>query len=380
VHTASHDWMVPTAESGCLVIADVSGYTRYLQDSELEHAQDVLADLSETIIGHLGSTLRINRLEGDAAFAYAPEPEIEASMLLDTIEETYFAFRSRLRDIQQATTCDCNACLLIPGLDLKFVAHLGRFMRKEVAGHEELTGTDVIIVHRLLKNSVKEKLELRGYALLTDACVLALGIDPVALEMHEHRESYGDVGEVLAFVVDLERRWSYEQERRRVFVLPDQAQLEFVTELPAPAPLVWEYFTSPRKRLLWQTDFSRIDQTNPGGRRGPGTTNHCVHGRGALVEEILDWRPFRYYSHRMTVPGLGPWIQTVEFRPLGEETTEVRIRGQRLQGAKRLLLALMRRMISSNMRENAERLRQILQEPRGPEDRRPRSASSRPPL
>jgi hypothetical protein len=43
--TASHDWMIPAAESGCLLLADISGYTQYLCETELEHAQDVLADL-----------------------------------------------------------------------------------------------------------------------------------------------------------------------------------------------------------------------------------------------------------------------------------------------------------------------------------------------
>jgi Protein of unknown function (DUF2652) len=158
VQTASHDWMIPAAETGCLVIADISGYTQYLRDTELEHAQDVLADLMETVVGGLRPSLRVSKLEGDAAFAYALESEIEASMLLDTIDQTYFAFRSRLRDIRQATTCDCNACRLIPDLNLKFVAHNGRFVRTVVAGNVELTGTDVVVAHRLLKNQVKQRL------------------------------------------------------------------------------------------------------------------------------------------------------------------------------------------------------------------------------
>lgn len=362
MQTASHDWLIPAAESGCLVIADISGYTQYLRDTELEHAQDVLADLLETMVGRLRPALRISRLEGDAAFAYALESEMEASMLLDTIDETYFAFRSRLRDIRQATTCDCNACRLIPNLNLKFVAHNGRFVRNVVAGNEELTGTDVIVVHRLLKNNVNELLGYLGYALLTDSCVTAFELDPLILGMHEHRESYDGVGEILSYVEDLEAAWNHEQERRRVFVLPTEAQFEFVAEFPAPLNVVWDFATSPRKRLLWQTDFTQIDQTNPGGRRGTGTTNHCVHGRGAITEEILDWHPFQYYTQRMILPMVGPWIQTYEFRPLGEGATELRIRIQRLRGKQRLLWPLTRPSLAKGMRENADRLRQILQE------------------
>lgn len=343
-----------------MVIADVSGYTRYLLDTELEHSQDVLADLMETVVAHLRPTLRINRLEGDAAFAYTLESEVEPSMLLDTIEQTYFAFKARLRDITQATTCDCNACRLIPSLDLKFVSHSGRFVRQQVAGSEELTGTDVVITHRLLKNTVREQLGVHGYSLLTEACVAELGLDPVILGMVEHRERYDDVGEIVAYVQDLDAAWQHSQERRRVFVVPADAQFEFVAELAAPADVVWDFLTSPRKRLLWLTDYTRIDQKNPSGRRGTGTTNHCVHGRGAITEEILDWHPFQYFTQRMDIPMMGSWVQTYEFRPVGSNVTELRIRLQRLAGFRRFLFRLMRRTISKELDANTARLAELV--------------------
>jgi hypothetical protein len=137
--------LVPT-ERGCLVIADITGYTAYLTGTELEHAQDVLADLMATIIAGFRPVLRLAKLEGDAAFAYAPQGKVDASMLLDVVESCYFSFRRRLRDIRQATTCRCNACLQIPTLNLKVFAHDGEFVRHRIAGREELAGADVILV------------------------------------------------------------------------------------------------------------------------------------------------------------------------------------------------------------------------------------------
>jgi hypothetical protein len=32
----------------------------------------------------------------------------------------------------------------------------------------------------------------------------------------------------------------------------------------------------------------RVDETVSDGRRGVGTTNHCMHGDGVTLEEILD--------------------------------------------------------------------------------------------
>lgn len=343
-----------------MVIADVSGYTRYLLDTELEHSQDVIKDLMETVVAHLRPALRLNRLEGDAAFAYTLESEMEPSMLLDTIEQTYFAFRARLRDITQATTCECNACRLIPNLDLKFVTHSGRFVLNTVAGSEELTGTDVVIVHRLLKNSVSEQLGVAGYSLLTQSCVDELGLDPVVLEMREHRESYDDVGEVVAYIQDLDVAWQRVQERQRVFVVPADAQFEFSAELPASVGVVWDFTTDPRKRLLWLTDFTEIDQKNPSGRRGAGTTNHCVHGRGAMTEEILDWRPFHYFTQRIEIPMLGSCIQTYEFKSGAADSTELRIRMRRLRGVRWLILQLMGPMLSKRMRKSTDALDRVL--------------------
>lgn len=318
-------------DRGCLVLADISGYTRYLLGSELDHAQDVLADFTAVVVENLEPVLHIAKLEGDAVFAYVVAGDYAASTLLDTIEQTYFAFRSRRRDVDYATACSCQACALIPTLDLKVVVHDGQFVRRPIAGGEELVGGDVVLVHRLLKNSAADALATSGYALFTDACIAALGLDPAGLGMLEHRESYEDVGDVVCWLEDLDARWRLEQERRRDYVSATHAQWEVVRELPVAPAVAWDYLTSPQRRTLWQAD--RVDQDAPGGRNGVGTVNHCVHGRDTLVEEVLDWRPFRYFTVRYAFPETGGVRWTYELEPTAEATT-VRARAERLSGAR----------------------------------------------
>jgi uncharacterized protein YndB with AHSA1/START domain len=232
---------------------------------------------------------------------------------MDVVEGCYFTFRRRLRNIQQATTCPCNACLAIPTLNLKVFVHDGLFVRQRIAGHEELTGSDVILIHRLLKNTVTATFDSNGYGLFTDASIEAMGIDPTAHAMRPHHETYEHLGEVAAFFHDLEARWKDHQERTRVIVTKEQADIEFEISYPGPPPLVWEYLTSPAKRILYQFGATRIDQANPDGRRGPGTTTHCVHGdQGAIHEEVLDWRPFDYFTERFGPPGLAPADATAQ--------------------------------------------------------------------
>jgi hypothetical protein len=291
----------PTTERGCLLIADISGYTDYVVSSPLEYAEDVVADITRDVVQRLEPVLRVNKLEGDAAIGYALDAELDASMLLDSIEECYFGFRRRLRGIEHSTNCTCNACAKAPELNLKFVVHHGEFIRRATGHGEELTGHDVILVHRLLKNTAAEVLGLRGYALCSEACVNALELDPVTLGMDSHAESYPDVGDVPAWVLDLERRWEAESERRRVLVGPGDEALAVEVGLPVPPALAWEYLTSPEKRLLWQVD--EIEQVDAGGRRCTGSSSVCVDGRAKIYEEILDWRPFDYFTERVTLPG-----------------------------------------------------------------------------
>src|SRR5204862_4430929 len=170
--------MLSVAQPTCFLIADISGYTGYLADVELGHAQDILADLVGAVVTALRPNFRLAKLEGDAAFTFMTAEKIDGSMLLDTIERCYFGFRRRRRDVRQATSCECNACARIPDLDLKFVVHHGATLVHKVAGRQELVGPDVIVVHRLLKNEVVEGLGIEAYALFTQACLDAADLDP----------------------------------------------------------------------------------------------------------------------------------------------------------------------------------------------------------
>ena len=103
--------MLTAARPTCFLIADISGYTGYLAGVELDHAQDILADLIGAIVTSLRPAFRLAKLEGDAAFTFATTERIDGTMLLDAIERCYLAFRRRRRDVRQATSCPCNACV-----------------------------------------------------------------------------------------------------------------------------------------------------------------------------------------------------------------------------------------------------------------------------
>ncbi len=328
--------MASVPQPTCLLIADISGYTSYLTGVELDHAQDVLADLIGTVVTALRPTFRLAKLEGDAAFTTAPAGALDGSMLLDTIERCYFGFRRRRRDVRQATSCECNACVRIPDLNLKFVAHVGPVARQKVFGHEELVGADVIVVHRLLKNTVIEATGREAYAYLSQAAIASAGLDPAAIGLIPHDEVYDVIGPVHGWVLDLERRWQEEDARARVLVGPAESVLGTDYEVAAPPQTVWEFLTTPGRRVEWQAGVTDVIQDAPGNRRAIGTRNHCMHGKDAIIEEVLDWRPFDYFTLRSTIgTPAGPIrvVGTFELEPTATGT-RVHVRFARPRSAK----------------------------------------------
>ena len=273
--------MTAASREVVLLLADLSGYTAYLAASEPERAPALAADLVETVVRRLRPTFRLEKLEGDAAFMVAPLDRLTAAALLDAIDATTAAFRTRLRSLAQSTTCDCEACRRIPELGLKFVVHAGEVVTQRIAGRAELAGIDAILAHRLLKASTPSSLGLERYALLTDPCVQRLGMDPQALGLVGGVESFDYLGQVTVWLrdispafVDGESGWV--PPRRRPL-------LEAELRVPlAPMPL-WEQLTSPENR-------ARVA--------------FCAADRLAQVEEIVEWRPFASFTRRVRLPEL----------------------------------------------------------------------------
>jgi hypothetical protein len=281
-------------QHGYLMLADISGYSGYLAGVELDHAHEILKELIELIVAHCRPLLTIAELEGDAVFAYAPLARVpRGETLLELIEATYVAFRDHLEAMRRRTTCTCRACQGMSTLDLKFITHHGSYILQDMAGVTKLVGTDINLAHRLLKNHVKDNTGWRAYALFTDAVLDHMDCRPT--DLHIYVEEY-DLGRVQTHVYDLHPRYRELTEARHVVVAPDAAHAVYVVECAAPRPVVWEWLNDPRYRLQWQKIHIE-PALRPLGRTAPGATNHCVHGKQlAMIEAVLDWRPFEYFT------------------------------------------------------------------------------------
>ncbi|QHO71390.1 hypothetical protein ACH79_00860 [Bradyrhizobium sp. CCBAU 051011] len=320
--------MLPKPELAFFAIADISGYTSFLAGVELDHAQDIIADFMNTVVKGLRPPFRLAKFEGDAAFVYAVAEKVDGSVLQDVIETAYFKFRRRLRDVKQASTCECKACVAMSDLDFKFVVHHGQMVKQKMGGREELAGRDVILVHRLLKNTVSEKVGSRAYVLYSDACIQTMGVDPVAQGLVEHREAIDIIGDVKLWLRDLDEVWKKENERTRVEVTRADAYMTWDFDIAASRQILWEHFTVPGLRQKWWPADAVIENSS-NKRRGIGTENHCMHGKDAIVEEVLDWRPSDYLTVSTLLPIAGaPKITLTHVfhdRANGETRIEMRV-------------------------------------------------------
>jgi hypothetical protein len=352
-------------QQGFLVLSDITGYSKYVNESELEHARDSLTALLNLLIRHTQSPLVISKLEGDAVFSYAPEGGfLQGQSLLDMIESTYASFRKALELMVINTTCTCNACRNLPNLDLKFFVHFGSYMTQKLGNFTELVGNDVNLVHRLAKNHIKEKTGFKAYAAFTQSVMDALGLADFQNSLTPHRESFADVGEVQMYVHDMHKVWERLKNTVRIEVRPEEALLIREYVFPVPASTLWEYLTKPEYRALVLGASKMEIRNGAQGRAAVDSVYYCYHGNMKSQQCIVDWQPFEQYTLDGGTPVGVNFYTTFKMEPANDGTRLIYLWGK-ARGAWILckLNDLLQKMIFAPQNDQGfEKLRQRIQQ------------------
>lgn len=283
---------LPTTSSGVLLIADITGYTVFLKESELDHAQGILSDLLSVLVDGTRPPLAVSRLEGDAVFSYGIDAgSVGGQTFVEIIESIYVSFRRAIEQMALNTQCDCNACANIGGLDLKFIVHHGEFLIHSIGSYRELVGSHVIVAHRLTKNTVTASTGIRPYALYTAAAVAGLGLGHLTGEWLRHREVY-DAGEIECWVADMTPVWEAERRRSVIEIADDEVRAKAAVEIGLPMELVWDRLSNPEYRRML-VGAERLELTGEGASRlSKGDVFQCYHGGVVVPSVILEWLPF----------------------------------------------------------------------------------------
>ncbi len=311
-------------KTGFFIIADISGYTRFLAETEIEHAKGILDDLFGVVVPALRAPLSISGFQGDAVFAYAVESEVvSGQFMLDAAERVYGVFADQREKIRINTSCPCKACASVGDLDLKIIVHHGEFVTQHTNNREELAGRDVITAFRLLKNNVEKETGHRAYALITCDALEHMNLkDYFAPEafMSEEIEHIGNVEFVVHPLIDA---WRKQRDAKRFFIAEDDelAFPEQLATLPVGPDTAFHILTDPELRTEWfHVELVEISNDD-NGRMGADTTMHCHHGGNEVTKlEIVDWRPGEYLTTHVALPLKGRFYITHELVALGEGT------------------------------------------------------------
>lgn len=191
-----------TSGRGLLLIADIGGYTEYMSTHRmsLAHAQVNTGRMLERVIDAVPG-LELIEVEGDAAFLYREADSDDPDELVGEVVRSAVAMHRAFhveREYVARNLCPCAGCNEAANLTLKFVAHVGQVATQTIRDRLKLVGIDVILVHRLLKNSVP----MREYVLMTEDLV---GTGPSTLPdpVHEISHELEGIGPVRAFYVDV---------------------------------------------------------------------------------------------------------------------------------------------------------------------------------
>ena len=293
------------ADRGPILIADITGYSAFLNESELVHAEQTLSALLELLVEQTRPPLVVSKLEGDAVLSYGLEGSVlRGQAFTESLEACYVEFRRAIELMVLNTSCTCNACANIGGLDLKFFVHHGEFVLGEVAGTTELHGSDVNLIHRLLKNTVTRDTEITAYIMYTRQAVESLDLGELTEAFTAHTDTYSDVGEVSAWVEDLGPVWDRARQQR-IEIDPRDVLLEISTDIDLPVEMVWSYLIDPEYRTTLIGSTRQEVQTGGQGRIGEGSVYQCYHGEKLSPHLVVDWRPLERIVTSDTLKVLG---------------------------------------------------------------------------
>ncbi len=185
-------------EPTLICIPDISGFTKFMSDTDFELSSKVIPALLNQIIYSNEIGLKVSEIEGDAVLFYRTGPLPPLKELVDQCRQFYLEFYNRMAILRKKYKENDDAILIPDILGLKIVLHYGEEVAPMKVGNRiKLFGEDLIIAHRLLKNNVP----LDEYLLLSEA--LTDQYKNTTIENNfgwgklvEHGSEYEEIGEI----------------------------------------------------------------------------------------------------------------------------------------------------------------------------------------
>lgn len=141
---------------GLLFIPDISGFSKFVNEMEIQHSRLIIQELLETIINSNNIGLELSEIEGDAILFYKFGESPDLKDIYKQVEKMFCEFHKSIFSYDHRRFCQCAACSSTADLTLKVITHYGEFTGLSVRNFNKLYGKDVIVAHRLMKNDIEQ--------------------------------------------------------------------------------------------------------------------------------------------------------------------------------------------------------------------------------
>ena len=107
--------------SAFIYIPDISGFTKFVTETEINHSQHIISELIEIIIDGNELEFKISEVEGDAVLFYKMGNPPSITDVLSQSKNIFTRFHEHLAIIKRDNVCQCGACRSSTNLTLKFI-------------------------------------------------------------------------------------------------------------------------------------------------------------------------------------------------------------------------------------------------------------------
>jgi len=256
-----------------LFIPDISGFTRFVNDTEIIHGTHIVAELLEIIINNNSLGLKVAEIEGDAVFFYRVGEKPSIKDIYMQCEKMFIAFHQHIKLYERDRICDCGSCTHTPNLTLKFVVHYGNVIERKILGHLQLMGPEVTTAHKLMKNN----LEVHEYLLITENTFSkAVNEAQNWLTFAKGNSTYSDVGVInysYAYLKELLAKVPNLPERKKLQLNHPNIELEITINTSLKA--AYQMLISLERKKEWIVGIKEVKYDKSKIPR-VGTEHECI--------------------------------------------------------------------------------------------------------
>ncbi len=268
------------AEQSFLFAPDISGFTNFVNETEIDHSQHIISEILELLIDENRLEMKISEIEGDSIIFYKPKEIPTYEQLQDQVNRMFTRFHQFINDFEHQRICKCGACVGAIDLKLKFFAHAGKLGYIKVKEFNKPHGADMVVLHRIMKNSVPSK----EYLLATKTYMDLAQTLPKA-DQTETKEEFEGIGEQTYY-------WSLLDATRIVYDVPEEKNylktkkpISMSIDIEAPLSYVYEILSNFKHRTKWNTTLDDLKYDE--GVNRVGKKHFCVIGNRSVELETI---------------------------------------------------------------------------------------------